>query len=43
MHPAIPPEILVIPPEMLSSAAQMMVYFATAVAALMSFMMTARG
>jgi hypothetical protein len=33
----------VIPPEMLSSAAQMMVYFVTLVTVLMSLMMTARG
>jgi hypothetical protein len=35
MHP-------VIPPEMTSSAAQMLLYFVTVVAALVSFMMTAR-
>ena len=34
---------LLIPPEMLSAAAQLAVYFVTIVAALMSFMMTARG
>lgn len=34
---------LLIPPEMLSAAAQLAVYFATIVAALISFMMTARG
>ena len=34
---------LLIPPEMLSAAAQMAVYFVTIVAALISFMVTARG
>jgi len=32
----------VIPPDMLNSAAQMVIYFATIVAALMSFMIAAR-
>lgn len=34
---------LLIPPEMLSAAAQLAVYSVTIVAALMSFIMTARG
>ena len=34
---------LLIPPEMLSAAADLAAYFVTIVAALMSFMMTTRG
>lgn len=33
----------VYPPELMTSAAQMVIYFVTVVAGLVSFMMTARG